>query len=75
MGVGQIPHRGGLAGVGVVAAGVVVAVLAGVGDVGDGLEGVLGDLGYRCALAVCPWRGLGPCGGRRRGARVLLVWH
>ena len=45
IGVGQIPHRRGLSGVGVMGAGVVVAVLAGVGDAGDGLEGVLGDLG------------------------------
>jgi hypothetical protein len=45
MGVGQIPHGGGLAGVGVFGAGVVVAVLAGVGDAGDGLEGAVGDLG------------------------------
>ena len=44
MGVGQIPHRGGPTGGGVIGAGVVVTVLAGVGDAGDGLEGVLGDL-------------------------------
>ncbi len=47
MGVGQIPHGGGVA----FGAGVVVAVLSGIGDAGDGLEGVRGDLHEHGGLA------------------------
>jgi len=43
IGVGQIPHGGAQLGVGV-GAGVVVAILAGVQDAGEGLEGGLGYL-------------------------------
>ncbi len=52
MGVGQIPHGGGLGGVVGVGAGVVVAVLAGVDDARDGLEGVLGDFDEHGGLAA-----------------------
>jgi hypothetical protein len=41
-----MPHGGGVVGAGL-GAGVVVAVLAGVGEAGDGLQGAVGDLGER----------------------------
>ncbi len=57
IGVGQIPHRRGLAAAGAIGARVVVAVLARVGDAGDGLEGVLGDLGeHGAATAEEKWK-------------------
>jgi hypothetical protein len=46
-GIVQIPHRGGFVG-----AGVVVAILPGVEDAGDGLQGGLGDLGADGGLAA-----------------------
>jgi hypothetical protein len=63
-GVGQIPHEFVLVGVGV---GVVVAVLGGVEDGLDGVEGVFGDLGVDGGLAA----GLVPQDGEVEGLEQL----